>query len=116
MTACAALLIPVSGADAGKGKRHGSFGAAKACKAERESLGADAFKAKYGNPARGGKGAMKRCVRTRVRAARATCKAERTALGAEAFRAKYGKPGTGKNARPRCLRAHTGDPVPAPAS
>src|SRR5262249_51854975 len=86
--------------------------AAKACKAERASLGADAFAAKYGTNGNK-KNAYGKCVSRTVRqlvaeqqaeknAAKA-CKAERASLGADAFAAKYGTNPNKKNAFGMCV-------------
>ena len=84
-----ALAAPASASAHGKHRAPAGAGKAHAaCKAERDSIGKDAFKEKYANDR--GKRAMKRCVRQRVRAARQACKAERAADKA-AFREKYGR-------------------------
>jgi len=86
--------------------------AAKACKAERASLGADAFAAKYGTNANK-KNAYGKCVSETARkltaeqqaeknAAKA-CKAERASIGADAFAAKYGTNANKKNAFGKCV-------------
>jgi hypothetical protein len=102
-----ALAAP-SAATAHGGKNHHPAGAGKAhaaCKAERDSIGKDAFKEKYANER--GKRAMKRCVKQRVRAARQGCKTERAADKA-AFRAKYGRGDRKRNAFRRCVRQNAG--------
>lgn len=80
------------------------------CRTERQQLGRDAFRAKYGAPQ-----AFRHCVRqhgkadrAKVRAAARVCRAERRGSGKEAFRAKYGTPHALRN----CVRAH----VTAPAT
>lgn len=96
----AALAVPTSAL----AHPHGAGKARQACKAERESMGKDAFKAKYAND-RGRRG-MRRCMRERVKAARATCREERAADKA-AFREKYSND-RGRRAMRRCVRTHSG--------
>ncbi len=83
---------------------------AQQCRTERQQLGQDAFRARYGTPH-----ALRRCVNqhvkaesAKVRAAAKACRAERKESGKKAFRAKYGTPHALRN----CVRAH----VPAPAT
>jgi hypothetical protein len=103
--AAAACLAAPAAATATHGHHDGPRAAARtACKAERESLGRDAFHAKYANDR--GRRAMRRCVRQRLRAARAACRDER-ATDRAAFRAKYAND-RGRRAFRGCLRAHAG--------
>ena len=89
--------------------------AAKTCKAERASLGVDAFAAKYGtNPNK--KNAFGKCVSKTVhqllvqqqaeKNAAKTCMAERASLGVDAFNAKYGTNANKKNAFGKCVSQH----------
>ncbi len=97
-----ALAAPATAGAHGKHDRAAGFGkAGAACKAERESLGKDAFKQKYGT--KRGKHAMLRCKRAKVKVARQACKTERAADKA-AFRAKYGRGAKKRNAFARCVR------------
>jgi hypothetical protein len=112
MAAVVALAVPSAGvADAKHRKQAGAGQAAQACKAERQSLGREAFRAKWGNAQ--GRRAMRRCVRAHVRAARKKCREERQA-DANAFRQKYGNK-KGRHAMRRCIRAHAGEPADPPA-
>ena len=116
-------------------ERHAAHtNAAKQCKAERETLGEQAFRAKYG----GGRNAYGKCVSTRAQAnkqaadqkdaeetearqnAAEQCDAERgeTAESRAAFRAKYGTNRNKSNAFGKCVSMHAkaqNDPAPAPA-
>jgi hypothetical protein len=111
LIAAGALALPAAASSHKTHHRAHAAGAARAaCKAERDSLGVTAFRAKYANEK--GHNAMRRCVRAHRRAAIATCKAERTSLGVTAFRAKYGtEGGRHRHAFRRCVRAHAGDTV-----
>ena len=80
-----------------------------ACKAERASLGKDAFRAKYLKEGHK-RGAGRRCVRLTVRAAVKQCRTERKADKA-AFNAKYGA--KGRKAVRVCVRQALGAPAPA---
>jgi hypothetical protein len=111
MTAVVALAVPFAGVADAKHKQAGTGQAAKACKAERESLGREAFRAKWGNAQ--GRHAKRRCVRAHVRAARKKCREERQA-DPTAFRQKYGNK-KGRHAMRRCIRAHAGEPADPPA-
>ncbi len=93
--------------------------AAKACKAERAQMGAQAFAAKYGTNANKAN-AFGKCVSGKVKKAEAEaeaseqarenaakqCKAERTALGVEAFKNKYGTNANKANALGKCVSKH----------
>ncbi len=89
--------------------------AAKLCKAERLSLGVDAFDAKYGTNANK-KNAFGKCVSQKARQlvlqqqaktnAAKLCKAERLSLGVDAFDAKYGTNANKKNAFGKCVSQH----------
>jgi hypothetical protein len=100
--------------------------AAQECKAERKSLGPDAFAEKYGEN-RNGKNAYGKCVSTRARQhkdemddedranaaehrnAAKRCAAERREMGDEAFAEKYGKNHNGRNAFGKCVSQKTHD-------
>ena len=99
MMVVAVLAVPV-GAQA-RPHSPGTGVAAKACKAEREANPSD-FAAKYANEK--GKRALRRCVRTQVRAARKACRAERKSDRA-AFKVNYANE-KGKRALARCVRDH----------
>ena len=102
LAAAACLAVPAA-ATATPDLRDGPRSIARtACKAERDELGRDAFRTKYANER--GRRAMRRCVRQRMRAARAACRAERAADPA-AFRAKYVNE-RGRRAFRGCLRAN----------
>lgn len=91
--------------------------AAKECKAERERIGVQAFKTKYGtnhNKAN----AFGKCVSSKSKdkakddkdeadkddsAAAKACRAERTSMGVEAFAKKYGTNHNLKNAFGKCV-------------
>ena len=93
--------------------------ASKKCKAERASMGVDAFKLKYGTNANKAN-AFGKCVsgtakksgddeedeaeqqEARENAAK-KCKAERTTLGVEPFKAKYGTNANKANAFGKCV-------------
>ena len=92
--------------------------ASKECKAERATLGDEAFAAKYGTN-KNGKNAHGKCVsgktkenqeeadaedRAEFNAAR-KCRDERKDIGDEAFREKYGTNKNGKNAFGKCVSA-----------
>jgi len=94
--------------------------ASKKCKAERQSMGAEAFKAKYGTNANKanahGKcvsGTSKKAGEERdeddaedskaEEAAAKKCKAERESMGADAFKAKYGTNANKANALGKCV-------------
>jgi hypothetical protein len=94
---------------------------AKQCKAERASIGVDAFAAKYGtNPNKAN--AFGKCVSSKSKSKAKTeddeneaseskaeesaakkCKAERTSLGVDAFKAKYGTNANKANAFGKCV-------------
>ena len=94
--------------------------AAKDCRAEREELGVEAFRAKYGTN-RNRRNAFGKCVSGKARETREEedqqdmdeiaetkssakeCSAERDQLGAEAFAEKYGTNANGKNAFGKCV-------------
>jgi hypothetical protein len=92
--------------------------AAKACKAERASLGESAFKTKYGTNANMAN-AFGKCVsgkakkaeeeaeteaeEAREQNAAKKCKAERASLGESAFKAKYGTNANKANAFGKCV-------------
>jgi hypothetical protein len=91
--------------------------AAKACKAERASIGVDAFKAKYGTNANKAN-AFGKCVSGKAKKAEGEaeteadeasdsaakkCKAERASLGESAFKAKYGTNANKANAFGKCV-------------
>jgi hypothetical protein len=90
--------------------------AAKACKAERASIGVEAFNKKYGtNPNL--KNAFGKCVSGKSKgkkddkdekdedsgAAAKACKAERASIGTDAFAKKYGTNHNLKNAFGKCV-------------
>jgi hypothetical protein len=112
IAAVVALAVPFGGvAEAKHAKGAGVGPAAQACKAERQSLGREAFRAKWGNAQ--GRHAKRRCVRAHVRAARKKCRDERQA-DPTAFRQTYGNK-KGRHAMRRCIRAHAGEPADPPA-
>ena len=91
--------------------------AAKLCKAERERIGLDAFKTKYGTN-KNKANAFGKCVSGKSKdkakddkdeadkddsAAAKACKAERSSMGAEAFAKKYGTDHNLKNAFGKCV-------------
>jgi hypothetical protein len=92
--------------------------AAKACKAERASIGVDAFKTKYGTNANKAN-AFGKCVSGKAKKekedteteaeeqaeenAAKKCKAERASLGESAFKAKYGTNANKANAFGKCV-------------
>jgi hypothetical protein len=94
--------------------------AARKCKAERESMGVEAFRKKYGTN-HNLMNAFGKCVSTKSKGeankddeeadedgkaqdnAAQKCKAERTAMGAEAFAKKYGTNHNLKNAFGKCV-------------
>ena len=96
--------------------------AAKACKAERESMGVAAFQKKYGTNANL-RNAFGKCVSARLKddkdekdakdedddkdekssGAAKNCKSERASMGAEAFAKKYGTNHNLKNAFGKCV-------------
>src|SRR5215212_3133841 len=85
-----------------------SDSAAKACKTERASMGADAFKATYGTN-KTKSNAFGKCVSKRTSSEKANhatavtdCRAERTADEA-AFKTKYGTGKNGSNAFGKCV-------------
>ena len=134
VTALLALSVPAALAapPAGKGKpenpgkstaapgQSAEKNAAKKCKAERASLGVDAFKTKYGTNANKAN-AFGKCVSGHakksgeeqdqdeaddskaVEAAAKKCKAERESMGAAAFGAKYGTNANKTNAFGKCV-------------
>lgn len=89
--------------------------AAKVCKAERETLGVEAFKGKYGtNPNKAN--AFGKCVSGTAKKTEAAaeqteaeknaakkCKAERESLGVQAFKDKYGTNANKANAFGKCV-------------
>ena len=107
-----------SNAPTGTGATTTEKNAAKLCKAERESLGAEAFADKYGTNANK-RNAFGKCVsqhakqhgtvdehnQAKVNAAK-LCKAERLSLGAEAFADKYGTNANKRNAFGKCVSQH----------
>jgi ribosomal protein S24E len=92
--------------------------AAKACKAERATMGVEAFKTKYGTNANKAN-AFGKCVSGKSKAkgeddaeaetqearenAAKKCKAERENMGLEAFRNKYGTNANKANALGKCV-------------
>ena len=101
--AAAACLAAPAAATATHPHRDGPRSVARAaCKAERDEVGRDAFRAKYADER--GRRAMRRCVRQRMRAARAACRTER-ATDPAAFREKYANE-RGRRAFRGCLRAN----------
>ena len=89
--------------------------AAKACKAERKSLGVEAFNKKYGTN-HNLKNAFGKCVSGKAKdekdeddkvedsgAAAKACKAERASIGVDAFAKKYGTNHNLKNAFGKCV-------------
>jgi ribosomal protein S24E len=92
--------------------------AAKACKAERATMGVEAFKTKYGTNANKAN-AFGKCVSGKSKAkaeddaeaetqearenAAKKCKAERESMGVEAFRNKYGTNANKANALGKCV-------------
>jgi hypothetical protein len=87
--------------------------AAKACQAERTSLGVEAFDAKYGTNTNK-KNAFGKCVSGKEHAtsdqqqqatlnAAKLCMAERLSLGVDAFAAKYGTNANKRNAFGKCV-------------
>ena len=92
--------------------------AAKKCKAERQSMGAEAFKGNYGTNANKAN-AHGKCVSGSSKkagdeqdeaedskaeeAAAKKCKAERESMGADAFKAKYGTNANKANALGKCV-------------
>jgi hypothetical protein len=124
ITALFALVVPAAFAvpPEGKGKpasaasasatQQATENAAKKCKAERQSLGAQAFADKYGtNPNK--RNAFGKCVSSQKKeeseAQQATenaakkCKAERQSMGAQAFADKYGTNPNKRNAFGKCV-------------
>jgi hypothetical protein len=132
LTAFLVLSVPAALAapPAGKGKPEKEAGksavaaqqsadknASKKCKAERESMGVDAFKAKYGtNPNKAN--AFGKCVSGKSKAAKddaeaeesaaeeaaaKKCKAERESIGVDAFKAKHGTNKNKANAFGKCV-------------
>jgi hypothetical protein len=90
--------------------------AAKKCKAERASMGVEAFNARYGTNANKAN-AFGKCVSGKAKKekdaeaeqneaeenAAKKCKAERESLGAEAFKAKHGTNANKANAFGKCV-------------
>lgn len=84
--------------------------AAQDCRAEREAIGVEAFREKYGSN-RNKRNAFGKCVSQTVRAERIEerrnaakdCKAERGEIGVEAFRDKYGTGPKKRNAFGKCV-------------
>ena len=89
--------------------------AAKACNAERKSIGVEAFNRKYGTN-KNFKNAFGKCVSSKSKddkendddkgepsGAAKTCKAERASMGSEAFAKKYGTNHNLKNAFGKCV-------------
>ena len=102
VVAVLALAIP---ATAPAKDSAGPKNAAKACKAIRTEMGADAFKAAF--PARKGKSSFGRCVSEQRKARRDARKKARKACKAKGLRGKSMK---------RCVRAElAADPAPNPA-
>jgi hypothetical protein len=99
--------------------------AAKACKAERASMGVEAFQKKYGTN-KNLRNAFGKCVSSRSKeekdqkdedddndekssGAAKACKAERASMGAEAFAKKYGTNHNLKNAFGKCVSGKSKD-------
>jgi hypothetical protein len=98
--------------------------AAKECKAERATVGSQAFAEKYGTN-KNGKNAHGKCVSAKAKAKRAEmdaeddraaaefrnaakeCDSERTTMGEDAFGEKYGRNGNRRNAFGRCVSSKT---------
>jgi hypothetical protein len=97
--------------------------AAKACKAERATMGVQAFKDRYGTNANKAN-AFGKCVSgkakknkdeepedeaedARENAAAKTCKAERESMGVEKFRDTYGTNANKTNAFGKCVSKHS---------
>jgi hypothetical protein len=86
--------------------------AARACRAERTAMGADAFKLLYGTlPNRSN--AFGKCVSKHARAEQQatanssrTCRTERESLGVAAFNAKYGRSEQDRSAFGKCVSQH----------
>ena len=105
---------------AGATQSQSADGAGKACKAERASLGVEAFNKKYGTN-HNLKNAFGKCVSGKSKgkgdkdekdeddkdedsgAAAKACKAERTSIGVDAFAKKYGTNHNLKNAFGKCV-------------
>lgn len=111
LAACA-LLVPAAAAPAKPNEGNATKAASKACKAERETLGRDAFAEKYGT-GKNGRNALGKCIsqsrrsdvreqREKERNAAKDCKAERE-LDPAAFEEKYGSNRNGKNALGKCV-------------
>jgi hypothetical protein len=124
ITALLALVVPAAFAAPpdGKGKpenaasasatQQATENAAKKCKAERQSMGAQAFANEYGtNPNK--RNAFGKCVsgqkKEELEAQQATenaakkCKAERQSMGAQAFADEYGTNANKRNAFGKCV-------------
>lgn len=110
--AAGALLVPVTAAPAKPNDGNASKAASKACKAERETLGRDAFAEKYGT-GKNRRNALGKCIsqsrrsdvreqREKERNATKDCKAERE-LDRAAFEEKYGSNRNRKNALGKCV-------------
>jgi hypothetical protein len=98
--------------------------AAKECKAERATVGSQAFAEKYGTN-KNGKNAHGKCVSAKAKAKKAEmdaeddraaaefrnaakeCDSERTTMGEDAFGEKYGRNGNRRNAFGRCVSSKT---------
>jgi hypothetical protein len=98
--------------------------AAKECKAERATVGSQAFAEKYGTN-KNGRNAHGKCVSAKAKAKKAgmdaeddqaaaefrnaakECDSERTRMGEQAFGEKYGRSGTLRNAFGRCVSSKT---------
>ena len=96
--------------------------AARECRAERETMGVEAFREQYGTN-RNTKNAFGKCVSAKAKEqlaeeeqaeeqevaathnAAKTCAAERDAIGNQAFAEKYGKHGNKRNAFGKCVSA-----------
>jgi hypothetical protein len=86
--------------------------AARACKAERTAMGADAFKLLHGTNSNRSN-AFGKCVSKRARAqhqatanSSQACRTERESLGEAAFNAKYGRSDKDRSAFGRCVSQH----------
>jgi hypothetical protein len=100
--------------------------AARDCKAERQTLGRQAFADKYGNNGNN-KNAFGKCVSTKARETKAAmdaedeqqadqlrnsaeqCAAERRTMGREAFAGRYGTNRNNRNAFGKCVSEKTDD-------
>jgi hypothetical protein len=122
MSRCVRVKAAEEEAERGQAKSN----AARDCKAERETLGAQAFADKYGEN-KTKKNAFGKCVSTRAREHKAEmdaedqkqaeelknaakeCAAERRTMGEEAFADKYGKNRNKRNAFGKCVSKKAGE-------